>query len=237
MAIWFTLIAGAYLLGSVPASYLAAKLSRGIDLRQYGTGQLGGGNLWRMTSWRLGLPVGLFDVSKGLMMVWVTKLMGLDVAQQLAVGSAAIVGHNWPVFLRFSGGRGIGTTMGVLLILPLINDMTPWASIAFFAILLIGFTILRSSPVPAVIGAMALPLVSWGAREPFSVTLGFLAIFLIIVIKRLTAPQSAEAVPISKRRLLLNRLLFDRDIEDRKGWMYRQPAENSITEQQEPEKG
>ncbi|MFC2002232.1 glycerol-3-phosphate acyltransferase [Chloroflexota bacterium] len=231
---WFALILGAYLLGSVPASYLAAKLSRGIDLRQYGTGQLGGGNLWRMTSWRLGLPVGIFDVSKGLIMVWVAKLTGLDVAQQLAVGSTAIVGHNWPVFLRFSGGRGIGTTMGILLILPLINDMTPWASIAFFAILLIGFTILRSSPVPAVVGTMALPLVSWGFHEPLSVTLGFLAIFLIIVIKRLTAPQSAEAVPTSKRQLLLNRLLFDRDIKDRKGWMYRKPAGNSITEQHEP---
>ena len=66
------LIIAAYLLGSVPASYLVAKWWRGIDLRQYGTGQAGGGNLWRMTSWRLGLPVGIFDLSKGLVMVWST---------------------------------------------------------------------------------------------------------------------------------------------------------------------
>ncbi len=67
MTVWFALLVlGAYLLGTVPTSYLAAKLSRGIDLRQYGTGQVGGGNLWRMTSWKLGLPVGLFDLSKGL---------------------------------------------------------------------------------------------------------------------------------------------------------------------------
>ena len=232
MTIWFvSLILGAYLLGSVPASYLAARLSRGIDLRQYGTGQVGGGNLWRMTSWKLGLPVGIFDLSKGLVMILVAKSIGLDTAQQLAVGTAAIVGHNWPVFLRFQGGRGIGTTMGVIIILPLINDMTPWASVAFFAILIAGAGIMRSSPLPALLGAAALPLVSW-FYEPLSITLGFLAIFLIIVIKRLTVPISTDSVTVSKSQRFFNRLLFDRDIRDREDWMYRKPIST-----QEPEKG
>ena len=240
MTIWVVLTLltlGAYLLGSVPASYLAAKLSRGIDLRQCGTGQVGGGNLWRMTSWRLGLPVGLFDLSKGLVMVWVAELLGLDIAQQLVVGLAAIIGHNWTVFLNFNGGRGVGTAMGVILILPLINDMTPWASAAFFAILILGSLIMRSSPVPVLVGATAIPLVSWQLHEPLPVTLGFLALFLVIVVKRLTAPRSADTVSVSKGQLLLNRLLFDRDIRDRKGWIYRCPTEASaskhITEQQD----
>ena len=89
MAIEFVLLVlGAYLLGSVPVSYLAARFSRGIDLRQYGTGQVGAGNLWRMTSWRLGLPVGIFDLGKGIAMVWVAQLVGLGIAQQVTVGSA-----------------------------------------------------------------------------------------------------------------------------------------------------
>jgi len=222
MAIWIVLILAAYLLGSVPAAYLAGKFSRGIDLRQFGTGQAGAGNLWRMTSWRLGLPVGVFDLSKGLVMVWVAELLGLDIAQQLVVGAAAIIGHNWPVFLRFSGGRGVGTTIGVIFILPIINEMTPWATIAFFSFLIIGSIMLRSSALPVLAGVTALPLVS-SFYEPLSVTLGFLAMFLIIVIKRLTAPRAAEAISISKGRLLLNRLLFDRDIMDRKAWMYRMP--------------
>ncbi|MEE8318062.1 MAG: glycerol-3-phosphate acyltransferase, partial [Dehalococcoidales bacterium] len=67
MAIWIGLIVGAYILGSVPVSYLVARLCYGLDLREYGTGQMGGGNLWRMTSWRLGLPVGVFDLSKGIL--------------------------------------------------------------------------------------------------------------------------------------------------------------------------
>ena len=226
MTIWFVLLVlGAYLLGSVPASYIAAKLFHGIDLRQYGTGQVGGGNLWRMTSWKLGLPVGLFDLSKGLVMVCVAASVGLDIAQQLVVGLAAIIGHNWPVFLRFNGGRGISTTMGVIFILPLINDVTRWTLIAFFVLPIIGALILRSSPLPVLAGAAALPVVSWVFQDPLPVILGYLAIFLVIVIKRLTAPRSADAASVSKRQLLLNRLFFDRDIKDRKVWMYRKPDE------------
>jgi len=227
MAVWFALILGAYLLGSVPVSYLVAKWSRGIDLRQYGTGQVGGGNLWRLTSWRLALPVGLFDLSKGWVMVWVAQLVGLDITQQLVVGLAAIIGHNWPIFLRFHGGRGVGTTIGVIFILPFINDMTPWGAVTFLGILVIGTIIIRSSPLPVLVAAVALPLVSW-FQEPLSVTLGFLAIFLVIVIKRLTAPRPVSAV--SKGELLLNRLIFDRDIRDRKAWMYRVPPETGSTE-------
>ena len=237
MALWFVgLILGAYLLGSVPASYLAAKLAHGIDLRQYGTGQVGGGNLWRMTSWRFALPVGIFDFSKGLVMVWVAQLVDLSIAQQLTVGLAAIIGHNWSVFLRFSGGRGIATTMGVILILPLINDMTPWTAIACFSILAVGSVMLRSSPLPVLAGVTALPIVS-AFYEPLSVTLGFLAVFLVIAIKRLTAPREVETVSLSKGRLFFNRFLFDRDIMDRKVWMYRKPPEASAKKQPKRREG
>ena len=228
MTIWVILIVCAYLLGSVPVSYLVGKL-RGIDLRQEGTNQVGGGNLWRMTSWRLALPVGIFDFGKGMLMVWVAQLQGLDIAQQIVVGLAVIVGHNWPVFLRFHGGRGIGTTMGLLTILPLINDMTPWVPVAFWAILIIGRLVLGSSPLPVLVGITAAPLISWGFQEPPSVAITFVAIWLVIIIKRLTAQPSAEAASISQSRLLFNRLLFDRDIKDKQAWMYRKPIA-----QQEP---
>ena len=222
MAIWFVLILAAYLLGSFPAAYLAAKLTRGIDIRHYGTGQVGGGNLWRMTSWKLGLPVGVFDIGKGMVMVWVTQLLGMSVAQQLVVGAAAVIGHNWSVFLRFGGGRGVATAMGVILILPLINEMTPWPTITCFACLVAGSVMLRSSPLPVMVGVASLPIVS-AIYEPVTTTLGFLAILLIMVIKRLVAPRAAEATSVSKKRMLLSRLLFDRDIMDRKVWMSRLP--------------
>ena len=151
MAIWIILIVVAYLLGSVPTSYLAAR-SRGIDLRQHGTNQVGGGNLWRTTSRKLGLLVGIFDLVKGLAMVWVAQLLGLETAQQLVVGLAAIIGHDWPVFLRFHGGRGIATSLGIIIILPFINHnfinhnyVAPWPTAAALAILIIGSIALRLS--------------------------------------------------------------------------------------------
>jgi len=222
MVIWPVLIICAYILGSVPVSYLVGRV-RGVDLRQHGTNQVGGGNLWRMTSWKFALPVGIFDFGKGLGMVWIAQLQGLDVGQQLVVGLGAIVGHNWPLFLRFHGGRGVGTTLGIFSILPFINDMIPWPSAAFWIILIIGRLVLGSSPLPVLAGVTVAPFISWGFHEPLSVTLGFVAIWLIIVIKRLSAQPSAEAASISRRWLLFNRLLFDRDIRDRKAWMYRKP--------------
>ena len=225
------LTAGAYLLASVPAAYLVAKWSRGIDLRQYGTGQVGAGNLWRMTSWRLGLPVGIFDLSKGLVMVWVAQLAGLGIAEQVTVGLAAIIGHNWPIFLRFNGGRGIGASLGVILIVPLINNLAPWGIVTVVTIIVVGMLIMHSSPLPVLTSMVALPLVSWGLGQPFPVTLGFLAMLLIIVIRRLAGRRAAIAASVSNRQLLLNRLLFDRDIRDREAWIYRTPLQAGSAKQ------
>jgi glycerol-3-phosphate acyltransferase PlsY len=225
------LIIVSYLLASVPVVYLAAKWFRGVDLRQCGTGQVGGGNLWRMTrSLQITIPATIFDLGKGALMVWVGQLFGLSIGQQLAVGLAAIIGHNWSVFLRFSGGRGVGTTLGVVTIITLINNnLALWGLIVFLAIIVVGIIIIRSSAVPVLVGITALPLISWGFGQPLSVTMGFLVLFLVIVTKRLTASQPI-AVSIDKKQLLLNRLLFDRDIRDRGTWVYRRPQQQEKQE-------
>ena len=134
-------------------------------------------------------------------MVWIGQLFGLSVGQQLAVGLAAIIGHNWPVFLRFSGGRGLTTTVGVVIVVTLINNLAWWVVIAAIAIVVVGTLIMRSSPVPVLVGVIALPLISWGFGQPLSVTIGFLAIFLVVVAKRIAAPQPV-AVSIDKKQLL-----------------------------------
>ena len=109
---FWPVVLGAYLLGSVPSAYLAGQWSRGIDIRRYGSGNVGATNLMRFTSKRVAIPVIIFDSVKGMIMVGVAWQLGLGVTEQMLVGIAAIVGHNWPVFLRFTGGRGVITTMG-----------------------------------------------------------------------------------------------------------------------------
>jgi len=217
---WIVLIIIGYLLGSVPLSYLAGK-ARGIDLRNQGTHQVGGGNLWRLTSRRLGLLVGIFDFIKGILMVVIARLVGLDAGQQLVVGLAVIVGHNWPVFLRFHGGRGIATLLGLAVILPAVNHISPWPSV-----IAVGFTVLmtvifRSSPLPVLISAASLPLTSWLFHSPEAVAWGFLAIFVVVIVKRLTAQPAPEKMQISRFRLFFNRLVFDRDITDKHAWVHR----------------
>lgn len=235
MAIEFVLLVlAAYLLGSIPAAYLAARWCRGIDIRQYGSGNVGVSNLWRLAPRWLAILVFIFDFAKGMVMVWVAQEIGLGIAEQVTVGVAAIIGHNWPVFLGFSGGRGILTTMGVVFILM------PWGIVIFLAV--VSLTILvKSLPLPVLAGTTALPLASWALGEPLPTTFGFLIIFLIIVIRRLTAQQTTT-VSIGKKQLLLNRLLFDRDIRDKEAWVHRVPAETSsskqpLGQQEKPRKG
>jgi glycerol-3-phosphate acyltransferase PlsY len=226
---WILLIVAAYLLGSIPLSYLVGR-SRGVDLRQRGTRQVGGGNLWRTTSKKLGLSVGMWDFFKGMLMVLVAWRLDLDAGQQLAVGLATVVGHNWPVFLRFHGGRGIATCLGIIIILPFINDISPWPSVAFFGAAIITIIFTHRSPVPILIGMCMLPVFSAFFRQSLSLTMGFLAMVLIVIIKRLTAQPAVEARSIGTGRLLLNRLLHDRDIGDRKTWVQREHVAKKGTE-------
>jgi len=221
--IWIFLIIGAYLLGSVPFSYLLAK-RRGVDLRKDGTQQIGGGNLWRTTSRKLGLTVGIWDFFKGMLMCLIAWRLGLDAGQQLAVGLGAVVGHNWPLFLRFHGGRGVATSLGIIIILPIINDITPWPTIAFFATGVIVIIFTHRTPVPVLVGMIMLPVFCAIFNEALPVTMGFLAMTLILIIKRLTAQPVTEARTTSIVRLIWNRLLYDRDIGDRKAWVHRRNA-------------
>jgi len=227
MAIEFGLLTlGAYLLGSVPAAYLAARWFRGIDIRQFGTGNVGASNLLRLTSKRIAIPVIIFDVGKGMAMVGAAQLVGLDITQQVTVGLAAIIGHNWPVFLRFNGGRGILTTLGVVFILV----PRPWLGLIVLVIAY-GLAPFRQLALGTIIAVASLPVFSWflpqlfGIEKPLPITLGFVAIFLLAVIRRLTAPRTIFTASVTPRQLFVNRLLFDRDIRDRKTWMNRRLPE------------
>jgi glycerol-3-phosphate acyltransferase PlsY len=235
MAIAFILLlVGAYLVGSVPTAYIVGRWRRGIDIRQYGSGNVGASNLLRVSSRWLAVVVIIVDIGKGILMVWAAQAAGLAIAQQVAVGLAAIIGHNWPVFLRFSGGRGILTTMGVAFFLPLANGpLVPWAFIVALALAAVFIFGLHNLPVGTIAGMAALPLVSWLANEPLALTWGSLAMFLLMVIRRLTAPKTSLTASVSTGELLINRLLLDRDIRDKEAWIYRQPARSAEKEEKE----
>ncbi len=220
---FIVLVTASYLVGSVPSAYLAARLSRGIDIRKYGTGNVGLGNLWEMVSKRVAVPVIIYDFGKGIGMVGAARMLGMNIDQQVVVGLAAVFGHDWPVFLRFSGGRGILTSLGVIMILY------PWGILAFGAFAALTLP-LKSSPLHVLLGIEVIPLLRWLTEKLIAINSGFIIILIITVVRRLTASRPPMA--ISKRHLLLNRLLFDRDIRNREEWVYRIPEQAQLTEAQ-----
>ena len=105
-----------YLLGAVPTSYLAARLFRGIDLREHGSHNLGATNLYRVLGWRYAVPVGLLDAAKGLVPVLVfAPQVSSSELFALICGLVAVVGHVFSVFVGFKGGKGVATAAGVML--------------------------------------------------------------------------------------------------------------------------
>ncbi len=230
MAIEFALlILAAYFLGAVPAAYLAAKWSRGIDIRQYGSGNVGAANVLTVVSKRWGIPVIVFDLVKGIVAIYVAQWIGLGIAQQVTVGIATVVGHNWPVFLRFIGGRGNLTSMGVIIMLSPILGLIG-------VVLAFLFSPFRQLALGVFIALVSLPILGWflsqplGIDERLPITLGYLVLLLIAVFRRLVAPRTSVTASVSPGQLLLNRLLFDRDIRDRKAWIHRLPPEAGLAE-------
>jgi len=223
------LIIGSYLLGSVPAAYLAIKWSRGTDIRKQGTGNVGAANVLSTGPKWLAIPVALFDIGKGAFCIWVAQLLDLGAAQQVTAGFFVVIGHNWPVFLRFRGGRGVFATLGVITILsPLLGLYTlvmPYLFAPFRYVALGVFFAYVS--VPTLAWFLSEPL---DIEEPLPVTLGLVAIVFIGISKRLLAPRTALSKSIPLGVLLFNRLLFDRDIFDRKAWIYRPPASSNPAE-------
>jgi glycerol-3-phosphate acyltransferase PlsY len=208
----------AYLLGSVPAAYLVAKWSRGIDLRQFGSGNIGGSNLIKAASVKLAIPVFIYDFLKGAVPVWIAQLLGLSPAIQITAGIFAIIGHNWPVFLRFQGGRGIFTSLAVITaISPLLG----------FIILVIAYSLapFKQLSVGVFLALTSLPFLSWFASEPLGIeerlpiTVGFIILTGIGFIRRLWVPRTPLSQSVHPLRLFINRLFLDRDITNRKAWI------------------
>jgi glycerol-3-phosphate acyltransferase PlsY len=109
-------LVASYMLGAVPTSYIAGRLLRGIDLREHGSKNLGATNLYRVLGWRVAVPVGLFDMAKGLVPVLLfAPQVSTSQIFALVCGLTAMVGHVFSVFVGFKGGKGVATAAGVML--------------------------------------------------------------------------------------------------------------------------
>ena len=107
----------AYLIGSVPSAYLVARYRKGIDIRSVGSRNMGAMNTFYKVGFWYGITVLFLDISKGVIAVAIPTILGVDQIVQLLAGAIVVIGHAFPVFLKFRGGKGGATCIGVLIFL------------------------------------------------------------------------------------------------------------------------
>jgi glycerol-3-phosphate acyltransferase PlsY len=174
VAFWLVL---AYLLGAVPTSYWVARLAGGVDLRAFGSQNLGATNLYRAMGWKAAVPVGLFDVAKGAIPVLVfAPRAGAEPWLPMALGSVAVVGHVFSVFVGFRGGKGVATAAGALIVL---------APVPFLVSAFIWGLVLRLSgymSAASLVAAGAFPVATAVLRPGDPYTLGAAVVLAAFII-------------------------------------------------------
>jgi len=113
---WLIVLLG-YFLGSIPTAFIAGRLLKGRDIRQMGDGNVGARNAFFELGAKAGIVIFFIDAGKGALAILIAQVASLPQVAILLTGVATVIGHNWPVFIGFRGGRGEATTIGVLLTL------------------------------------------------------------------------------------------------------------------------
>ncbi len=175
-------IAVSYLLGSIPCGYLVVKAIRGIDVRNFGSGNIGTTNVQRILGSSSALLVLVGDMGKGALSVYLGVLLAplAHMSPQVMGGMAgitSIVGHNWPVFLKFKGGKGVAISAGVFL------TLTPFPLMlsALVMALVVGLTRYVSLGSITAVGALPFFIWFWMKEGSFYLVLSALAAFLILI--------------------------------------------------------
>jgi glycerol-3-phosphate acyltransferase PlsY len=153
-------VAASYLVGAIPFGLLATRAATGRDVRKEGSGNIGASNVFRVAGPAVAAVVLALDMLKGAVVIWAARRLAFDPVVAAAAGVAAIAGHNWSVFLRGGGGKGIATSYGVLLALsPLAGGIAAvlWILVA---------VVTRYASLASLLGMLSVPVVMWVAREP-----------------------------------------------------------------------
>lgn len=211
-ALSLALVLASYLLGSIPPAFLAARLRKGIDLRRYGSGNVGSSNLGKQlgSAWAVGS--GSVDFAKGLLPVVLAQYWGFDLSVSGQAGVAAVIGHDWSLYIGFKGGRGMGTAIGVLTALDI------RLAILFLAVLAIAW-VARQGATGSAVALLLLAPAAWLLGDPGYIAATCLMIALVIALKRMEA--NGLPLPSGARQrwvVLFRRLWMDRDVPPGQPW-------------------
>ncbi len=197
-------IIGGYLLGSIPSAYIAGRLKKGIDIREVGSQNMGAMNVFYKVGIVSGLLVLAVDIGKGAAAVALARWLGVPVMVEMLAGATAVIGHGFPVWLKFRGGRGGATLIGVFIFLM------PWGipiGLAIFGLMLL---LTRFPTLSYSIALVCFPFVAWLIYHRGDYVAFSLLLLLIPLLRYVPRIKEMRAKSGGWRRLALRKNLKDR---------------------------
>ena len=165
-----------YLFGSFPSGYLAGRIAKGIDIRSLGSGSTGATNVLRHIGKRAAIIVFLLDVFKGVLSILLAKYLLLNDSWQVAIGLSTLIGHIWPVWLNWKGGKAVATGLGIFL------GLSWQVGLATLGVFIIMITLFRIVSLASVSASLALPLIMFLSFSSSNISLPFLIVSLFAMI-------------------------------------------------------
>jgi len=197
-------LVAAYLIGAIPPAYIAGRLIKGIDIRQVGTRNMGAMNVFYQVGFAAGILVLAVDIGKGAAAVALARWLGVPEIAAWLSGAAAVIGHGFPVFLKFHGGRGGATCIGILVFLM------PWAIPIYLAIFGIALLLTRFPTVSYSIALLCFPFIAWLIYHQWELAVYSVGLLLLPAIKYIPRVKEMHAKAGSWRHVFLRRGLKDR---------------------------
>jgi glycerol-3-phosphate acyltransferase PlsY len=192
-------VVAGYLLGSFPSAYIASRIVKGLDIRRVGGGNMGTLNTLREIGFVPGLLVFIADIGKGALAVLVARWLGVSHIVVFIASFASVIGHNWPIFLKFKGGKGGATGYGIFLALA------PLAALVTFGIMLTIMILTSNARLSLTGGFLAQPFLIWAFGGSFAVIMFAVIVPLFLGTRMLLADRHKLSDPETRKNLIIDR--------------------------------
>jgi len=187
-----------YLLGSIPFGYIVGKLFKKIDIREYGSGNIGATNAFRILGPVLASLVLIGDIGKGIFSIYLVRFLNIDNLFILTIaGLAVICGHDWSVFLKFKGGKGVATTFGVIFSFNLVISIlavTVWGIVMIFT---------RYASLSSILSLASIAIFMILFKQPYEYIIFSLAILILAIFKH---KENIKRLKLGKEKKIGERL-------------------------------
>ena len=183
---WLGAMVIAYLIGSIPSAYMAGRVLRKKDIREEGDRNPGAGNVYRTIGPKVGLAVGAADIGKGAAAVLLARGLAGSTGAEMVAGVAAVVGHNWPIFLNLRGGRGAASTVGVIMAL------VPIPAIPLGLVSLVALPVLKSATFALGLFMVPMPLLAWLTGASYSLVAYSVGLPVIVGIRHYLTSRNLQ---------------------------------------------